>query len=228
MFPQTLTASLTAALLHTLADPANRKSHVIRLTQLLERLHADAAAKHTLLAMRADLARRRVRMIRFEGNTQRYIADLAMVVFTGIKHTADWYLQSFKSNDATSSFVDWAKQQIENYADMFRKQVFSADTDEQTVQECIDITQAQAKKLLQEYGLDFKFLFAHLLVPPDQLPATLDSKHPKVSISLSSFDHEADVMIAPAPALPVRSRDRPPSLSNPSYDPRGLGVSGLR
>ena len=32
-----------------------------------------------------------------------YIADLAFVVFTGIKHTAEWYLASYKQHDAGSS-----------------------------------------------------------------------------------------------------------------------------
>lgn len=98
----TLTSSLTAALLHALADPTNKRSHTIRLTAHLDRLHADSAAKSTYLKMRGNLARRHIRMIRFEGNTQRYISDLAIVVFTGVKHTADWYLQSFKSYEATS------------------------------------------------------------------------------------------------------------------------------
>jgi hypothetical protein len=31
-----------------------------------------------------------------------YINDLAMVMFTGIKHTADWFLASFKENEVAS------------------------------------------------------------------------------------------------------------------------------
>lgn len=72
------------------------------LTSLLNRLHASAEARSAFLASRAALARKRVRMLRFEGRVQTYISDLATVVFTGIKHTADWFLASFKENDATS------------------------------------------------------------------------------------------------------------------------------
>lgn len=46
--------------------------------------------------------RRHVRAIRFEGHIGMYINDLAMVVFTGIKHTADWFLASFKDNEVAS------------------------------------------------------------------------------------------------------------------------------
>lgn len=97
-----LRTSLTSALLHAVSDPSNRKSVVVSLTALLQRLHAGAAARTTFLAARAALTRKRVRMIRFEGHVRMYVADLAMVVFTGIKHTADWFLASFKDNDATS------------------------------------------------------------------------------------------------------------------------------
>lgn len=72
------------------------------LTGLLNRLHASAEARSAFLTSRAALARKRVRVLRFEGRVQTYISDLATVVFTGIKHTADWFLASFKENDATS------------------------------------------------------------------------------------------------------------------------------
>ena len=93
---------LTSSLLAALSDPSNRKSTTVHLTGLLARVSASAAARNAFLNSRAALTRQRVRMIRFEGHVQLYISDLATVVFTGIKHTADWFLASFKENDATS------------------------------------------------------------------------------------------------------------------------------
>jgi hypothetical protein len=46
--------------------------------------------------------RKYIRAIRFEGSIGVYVGDLAMVVFTGIKHTADWFLASFKGNEVAS------------------------------------------------------------------------------------------------------------------------------
>lgn len=43
-------------------------------------------------------------------------------------------------------FVEWAKIQIEQYAEMFRKQVFNSDVDKQTIEDCIKITQSTSKK----------------------------------------------------------------------------------
>jgi exocyst complex component 8 len=98
-----LTTSLTSALLQALSYPHNHKEAVKKLIALLIRLDADAAARTTFLAARTETARRLVRMIRFDGHIGTYISDLAITVFTVIKHTADWFLASFKENEVASS-----------------------------------------------------------------------------------------------------------------------------
>lgn len=97
-----LKTSLTAGLIHSLSALDNRKTIVVKLVSLLLRLGAGPAARSTLLAARSEVTKKRVRMIRFEGAVEQYINDLAVVVFTGIKHTADWFLASFKENDMAS------------------------------------------------------------------------------------------------------------------------------
>lgn len=97
-----LKASLTSALLYSLSSLNNRKTLVVALISYLLRLGAGAAARSTFLAARTEVTRKRVRMIRFEGAVELYINDLAIVIFTGIKHTADWFLASFKENEAAS------------------------------------------------------------------------------------------------------------------------------
>lgn len=161
-----LKVSLTAALIHSLSALENRKTTVVKLISLLLRLGAGPAARSTLLAARSEVTKKRVRMIRFEGAVEQYINDLAVVVFTGIKHTADWFLASFKENDMASgmfiayssvgirilrttdiAFIDWAKSQIQGFATMFRKQVYTSDADPKTVEGALEITYAQSKKV---------------------------------------------------------------------------------
>ncbi|KDQ51127.1 hypothetical protein JAAARDRAFT_140823 [Jaapia argillacea MUCL 33604] len=180
-----LTQTLTTSLLSDLASPLLRKSTVIHLISLLNRLHAGPAARNTFLEARTEVMRKRVRMIRFEGHVGVYVNDLAMVVFTGIKHTADWFLASFKENEVASCFVEWARKQIESYAEMFRKQVYTSDVDPQTVDEAIRITHSQSRRLLEEYGLDFRYLLDGLLI---------DKSTPT---SLSPFPAHAPVQIQP-------------------------------
>ncbi|OAX39543.1 hypothetical protein K503DRAFT_655078, partial [Rhizopogon vinicolor AM-OR11-026] len=87
-----LTASLTSALLDALSAPGNRKNTAVGLIGYLSRLGQGPAARSTFLNSRAEAMNRYVRAIRFEGHVGMYVHDLAVVVFTGIKHTADWFL----------------------------------------------------------------------------------------------------------------------------------------
>jgi len=93
---------LTAALLSSLSVPSNRKTTCIMLITLLIRLKAAAAARKAYLEMRTGVITGLMRRIRFEGDISSYVGDLSVVWFTGIKHTADWYLSSFKDNESTS------------------------------------------------------------------------------------------------------------------------------
>ncbi len=95
-------ASLIADLLQEIADPANKKQSIMRLSAFLVRLGSGAPARDAFLLTRAELMRKRARMIRFEGNISLYIAELALVTFTGIRHTSEWYLASFREHDMAS------------------------------------------------------------------------------------------------------------------------------
>ncbi|KAI0779029.1 hypothetical protein BD413DRAFT_632875 [Trametes elegans] len=201
-----LKASLTAALLQSLSVPSNRKSTVVSLIGLLLRLKAGAAARSTFLTARADVIKKCVRKITFEGHIGSYIGDLATVVFTGIKHTADWFLASFNQNEVASSFVEWARQQIELYAEMFRKQVYSSDIDERTIDEAIQITHVQSRKLLEEYGIDFRFLLDNLLIDKPRG----DARPPPFR---GHSERAPDPIHTPA-STPIRSRSPAPSTAS--------------
>jgi hypothetical protein len=69
------------------------------------RLNAGPAARTAFLNMRSQVMRNHVRRIRFEGHTGAYVGDLAVVYFTGIKNTADWFLASFKENEVASGML---------------------------------------------------------------------------------------------------------------------------
>lgn len=97
-----LTADLIHALLSSLSLPSNRKTTTVSLITLLGRLGASAAARGTFLNTRSSVIEALARKIRFEGHIGAYVGDLAVVYFTGIKHTADWFLASFKENEVAS------------------------------------------------------------------------------------------------------------------------------
>ncbi|KAF8633569.1 hypothetical protein AX15_001366 [Amanita polypyramis BW_CC] len=227
-----LRSQLIAALLDALSKPTIRRSSVVILISLLTRLKAGSAARNTLLQMRSQVIKSHIRNIRFEGNISTYIADLAIVCFTGIKHTADWFLASFKENEAASSFVDWTKKEIENYAEIFRKQVFTPDVDPGVVREAVKITHAQGRKLLQEYGLDFTHIFNELLVENPKEPLKLEStfsfnshnplsKHPSQVFSPATTPKQATSTngqrTPPVQGAASSSSEAPPVPALPSY-----------
>ncbi|KAI5991344.1 hypothetical protein EDC04DRAFT_2812211 [Pisolithus marmoratus] len=142
-----LISALTSALLDALARPHNTKSTCVELVGHLLRLGARARARETFLAARSEAIRKYIRAIPFEGHIGLYVYDLAVVVFTALKHTADWFLAGFVEHEMTSSFIDWAKGQIEIFAELFRKQVYHSDADQQTVDEALNIAHTQSRKV---------------------------------------------------------------------------------
>jgi hypothetical protein len=50
-----------------------------------------------------------------------------------------------------AGFVEWAKKQIEHFADLFKVQVYGSDVDPKTVNEALRITYAQSKKVLMSW-----------------------------------------------------------------------------
>ncbi|TNY18529.1 exocyst complex component EXO84 [Rhodotorula diobovata] len=170
------THELVSALLHDLSDHAIRKSGVVRTTTWLLRLGQGERARETFLSARGRLVRKRARQIKFEGDISMYISELAMVCFTLIKNTCEWYMAAFKDNRMASGFVRWASEQVEIYAEMFRRQVYGADQDGKVIEESLEVTKAHGA-VLRDVGLDFTFLLDGLLRPQKPAP------QPRVSSS---------------------------------------------
>ncbi|EGG05981.1 uncharacterized protein MELLADRAFT_77926 [Melampsora larici-populina 98AG31] len=169
---------LMQKLFDDLLDPTIRKTQVIKISNLITRLSINPAnplgspsavaniekAKRSFLSMRSELVKTRSRMIKFEGDIALWVSQLAMVIFTLIKNTCEWYMTAFRDNRMASGFVRWAAEQIELYASIFRRQVYGVDQDVQSIQDCMSVTKAHAS-MLKEVGLDFGFLLESLLSP---------------------------------------------------------------
>lgn len=152
---------LVSAISAELVSPYQRKSTVVRDAALLVRLDKGREARDLLLEARSDLLRRRTRQIKYEGDVSLYISELAMLYFTLIKNTGDWYMAAFKDYKMASGFVQWASEQVRAYADTFRRQVYGVDQDPRIVQEAIDITRNCAQ-LLNDVGLGLGFLLEYV------------------------------------------------------------------
>lgn len=135
------------------------------------------------------------------------------------------------------AFIEWARHQIEIFAEMFRKQVFGPDVDTHIVDDAIKVTHTQSRKvrrchlcfcsssiptgvsqLLEEYGLDFRFLLEDLLVekPPDSARRPTFKPHPQVHPDPIRTPASTPRSRSPAPNIavpvPTRLRSPPPNV----------------
>lgn len=184
------TAELVTTLLEDLSDPAIRKSGVVRTTAWLLRLGQGERAREALLNSRGSLVRRRARQIKFEGDISLYISELAIVCFTLIKNTCEWYMAAFKDNSMASGFVRWASEQVELFAETFRRQVYGVDQDASVIDESLNITRAHGA-MLKDVGLDFTFLLDSLLQANANHPTLASAKGQRSSARLSSGSKSA-------------------------------------
>ncbi|SPO28826.1 related to EXO84 - exocyst protein essential for secretion [Ustilago trichophora] len=160
------TADLFAAISSDFTRQHLKKSSVIRNASFLLRLDQGEKARQLFLEARTELLKKRTRQIKFEGDTGLYISELGMVHFTLIKNTSEWYMAAFKDGSMASGFVQWAWERVEEYAELFRRQVYGVEEEregeEGLVSEVKEISLRLAGQL-KEVGLDFCFLLEQLL-----------------------------------------------------------------
>jgi len=131
---------LSTIISQDLADPLLTKSQVVRNIQWLTRLGFASQARTIFLAARTSIMRHRIRQLPFHGDVTRYIGELAIVVFTLIKNTCDWYNAGFNDGTMSSGLLKWVKTEIEHYASIFRRQVFDSNQSFDVIAECLEMT----------------------------------------------------------------------------------------
>lgn len=97
-----LRANLISSISYDLSLPDIRKHQVLRLVGLLVQLDKAELARDTFLKARHETMLKRIRGIRPEGDISMYVSELAVVCFTIIRHTSDWYMGAFKEHRMAS------------------------------------------------------------------------------------------------------------------------------
>ncbi|PWN52446.1 hypothetical protein IE53DRAFT_367213 [Violaceomyces palustris] len=185
------TNDLVSAISSDFSQPNLKKSAVVRNASYLLRLDKGERARELFLNARTELLRRRVRQIKFEGDVSLYISELALVHFTLVKNTSEWYMSAFKDNRMASA-------QIEAYAEMFRRQVYGVDQDPQVISEAMEISMSSAAQL-KDVGLDFSYLIEELLRPEG-----LARPIPALTLTLADADEVHDSTAHRAKAQEIR------------------------
>ncbi len=160
---------LVSEIVYDLSDPNIKRSQVVRLVALLNALEEGELGRDTFLAARKALLQKRIRMIGFDGDIYLYINELGLVTFTILKHTSEWFLAAFKENRmASGSFgldtfgnairlkpsrpchiglSEWLQEQVEQFADTFRRQVHDSTISQDTVDQCLRVTATHNRKV---------------------------------------------------------------------------------
>lgn len=97
-----LRPNLISQMVHDLSSPEIRKNQTARLVSLFTRLDQAELARDTFLKARRDVMLKRVRAIKCEGDISIYVSELAIVCFTVIQHTSDWFMSAFKETRMAS------------------------------------------------------------------------------------------------------------------------------
>ncbi|KAF9192772.1 exocyst complex component exo84 [Haplosporangium sp. Z 767] len=143
------------------------KVAVQRDVRWLERLGCLDQARDVFLNTRTKVIRQRVSQVKAKRDPTVYVEELAMIVFTSIKNTSEWFALSFQDPKMTSSLVKWAKQEIEWFAELYKDIVFGlqqVQSNFQVIADCFKIIQEQSGKL-KEVGLDMVFVMDGVLLP---------------------------------------------------------------
>ncbi|KAI8803168.1 hypothetical protein BJ742DRAFT_872731 [Cladochytrium replicatum] len=135
-------AVLSALVSRDLVNPIITKRQVqIHISRLMK-LGLGEQARNLFLSTRSATMRHRIRQLKFDGEVVSYINKLSEIVFRTIRNTC---------------FVRWVKNEIENYATIFRMQVFDGRQNFMAIENCVQATLRHGRQL-RDVGLDMTFV----------------------------------------------------------------------
>ncbi|KAH6934430.1 hypothetical protein HPB50_024219 [Hyalomma asiaticum] len=134
-----------------------------RAVSLLIKLGKSSQACDLFLKHRSAILKYSMRQQKMEGATAPYIKKLCDLFFSSMVETGREFSQAFSSNNScASSFVVWAKDQLQNFVKLFSNHVFTTQVSLSVATECILAVRTNCERLW-EIGLDLSFFLEKLL-----------------------------------------------------------------
>lgn len=135
-----------------------------RATTLLVHLNKSSQACELFLGHRGAILKAGLKRLRLEGKTVLYVRQLCSIFFHNLLETAREFTKAFPSNPScTSAFVVWAHGEVNNFASMFSRHVFTTQSSLNTVAECVSRADHHCQQLA-DTGLDLTFALHTLLL----------------------------------------------------------------
>ncbi|TIA86128.1 hypothetical protein E3P99_03769 [Wallemia hederae] len=155
---------LVKNLLHVVAASSrNRKQVMIEKISLLHRLGETGVGRETFFDSRKELIKARSRQMAFDGDVVNHVAELALITFTIIKQSAEWFRAAFTSTNKASGFGYWASEQIKTFATLFRRQVYASHLEKDVIERAIEVTRHQGMKVCCFFGTRLR-TYAHQIL----------------------------------------------------------------
>ncbi|XP_015927483.1 exocyst complex component 8 [Parasteatoda tepidariorum] len=129
---------------------------------VLVRLGKSSRACNLFLKRCSAMLKQNMKQQRAEGATASYIEKLCSVFFTCLAETGKEFDKAFTNNACASSFVLWAKLQLDQFVQIFSKHVFTPQVSSSIATECIACARSQCDTL-SNVGLDLSFVLNDLL-----------------------------------------------------------------
>jgi len=161
------TQQLTNLLSHCLSLESRLPKSTKRYASLLFRLGEDDLAKSTYLQSRSEYVGRKIRAMQHPGaygvnDVDGTVEGIAWLVVRIIKNSWSVYSETFTDTRMASSFFEWVKEQVEGFADLFRRQLYGYPQDSQVYlrsKERVEQVWSESRGL----GLDMTFLLGTLI-----------------------------------------------------------------
>ncbi|CBX93935.1 hypothetical protein IAQ61_003807 [Plenodomus lingam] len=149
-------AKLANVLIKHMVEHNNWFTSVRQHVSWVIQLGFEDRAREAYLAARGDLIATRSRQCIFEGNLPDYIFQISYIYFTVIKNTVDMYQRCFPQ-PLMSACVKWAKEHIDQFNVLLKRQLSSVDENGNVWNQCMQLAHEHAA-MLREVGLDFSEL----------------------------------------------------------------------
>ncbi|KAJ4322739.1 exocyst complex component exo84 [Neodidymelliopsis sp. IMI 364377] len=149
-------AKLANVLVRQLAEGNMWNGPIDQHVTWVNRLGFEDRAREAYLEARSNLIKVRSRQCTFEGNLPDYIFQISYIYFLIIKNTVSTFQTCFPQ-PLMSACVKWAKEHVDHFNVILKRQLSSVERDGETWNQCLKLAQEHAS-MLKEVELDFSEL----------------------------------------------------------------------
>ena len=150
---------LVSLLLELVGSDHVEKANQVENIKLLSTLGKAVEARSMFLEGRAAHIKNCASKVGFH-DVVNYVSQIAIIYFQLILSTVDIYRQAFPEKKDASVIVEWCKTQVDEYVEIFNRQLYRIGNQTRIYKECVEISRMESQQL-QRIGLDMDFMLSY-------------------------------------------------------------------